>query len=117
MQVKTKEDALLHCFDLWLWLAMNPRKGKREWPGWKAQGGYLQDCQYECPACEYVKRDWDFEMDKSCEDDCIISWSDRWCEDSKAEFRLWKNPKNTAKDRTKWALEIAILALEALCPN
>ncbi len=50
MRVKTKEDALLHCFDLWLWLALNPGMAKGHWPGWD----YLEPCQSNCPCCEYA---------------------------------------------------------------
>lgn len=113
MKIKSREDALLHCFDLWLWLALNPDKvcgSKQLWPGWEERGGYLDYCYRNCPCCEFAPTD--------C-NRCPIKWSytgskDYMCEYS--EYRKWRNSK-TLEDRTKWALEIAILALEALNPK
>lgn len=48
----TKEEALQYCYDLWSWLAENPTKGKRDWPGWKKNGGEFQ-ARLACFACEF----------------------------------------------------------------
>jgi len=112
MKVETREDALLHCFDLWLWLACNPaRKFKEDWPGWEENGGYLEHCNCYCPCCHYVynyvyKRDFE-----QCQDLCPIKWSDIWC--MTGEFGSYCTA-TTNKERTKWALKIAELALDAL---
>jgi len=113
MRIKTKEDALLHCFDLWLWLALNPEKGKRDWPGFELNGGYLETPEEFCPCCEYMA-----EANLDCKD-CIIKWStdhtdkSKWCCNPKFEFRNWRNSM-LLPESTLWALEIAILALTAL---
>ncbi len=102
MKVETREDALLHCFDLWIWLAVTGKRDKKEWPGWKIKGGYLESCTDECPACE---------VSTTCEY-CIIRWrviGD--CTDS--EFDDWCYAPDT-KNRSEVALKIASLALEAL---
>ncbi len=112
MKIKTREDALLHCFDLWLWLAVTGND-KGDWPGWKFRGGHLERCECLCPVCGYTKRDWSKPKVYSCENSCLIKWNGRWCESITAEYSRWSRSK-TKKDRKKWALEIAILALEAL---
>ena len=103
MKVETREDALLHCFDLWLWLAVTGGKLKYLWPGWKAQGGYLEHCFAHCPTCEYTN---------VCAT-CIINWNGIDCNTDDGEFKKWGNAK-TKQERTKWALKIAALALDAL---
>ena len=111
MKVKTKEDALLHCFDLWLWLACNPDGDKLGWPGWELNDGYLEECDNQCPCCEFT------DEDKGC-DDCPI---DKWATDSttrcyryhKGEFRLWEDAINS-EEKTRYALDIATLALDSL---
>ena len=37
--------------DLWNWLSHNPFKRKRDWPGWKRNGGKHIDTGNECFAC------------------------------------------------------------------
>jgi hypothetical protein len=109
MKVKTREDALLHCFDLWLWLALNPEKRKENWPGWKFNGGYLEECSGDCPCCDYkvsIKN-------SSCTTHCPIKWTDGHCLSSGSEYIEYIYAK-TFKERTKWALKIAELALDAL---
>jgi len=109
MKIKTREDALLHCFDLWLWLAVTGTLVKADWPGWMENGGHLEPCQAHCPACDYTKRgDWE-----DCTSSCPLKWTNGWCNDSDGEFCKW-NHAQSKKDRKKWALEIAILALKAL---
>lgn len=36
------------------WLAENPDKNKRDWPGWKSNGGTFEDIETYCFACDYV---------------------------------------------------------------
>ncbi len=103
MKVETREDALLHCFDLWLWAAVTGSKHKEDWPGLKKNGGYLEYCLHDCPACEYSE---------SCEH-CIIKWKEECCVHAGSEFSKWDNAR-TKQERTKWALRIAALALDAL---
>lgn len=113
MKVKTREDALLHCFDWWLWLACNPTRKKYEWPGLKSNGGYLEKCDHNCPCCEYASHI----TCTTCEN-CILKWSgeNAGCIGTKinpGEFRIWKNAE-TPKEKTKWALKICELCIDAL---
>jgi len=104
MKIITREDALLHCFDLWLWLAVTGKKHKENWPGWEFNGGYLEKCFADCPVCKYSE---------DCET-CIISWTGEDCSEShKGEFYKWRKA-TTKQEHTKWALKIAGLALDAL---
>ncbi|KKM94057.1 hypothetical protein LCGC14_1202170 [marine sediment metagenome] len=107
MKVETKTDALLHCFDLWLWMAVTGEKDKDEWPGWKRNGWYLENCFADCPACEYM------ENKKIDCNKCIISWPKTECDGAGGLFRRWRWSE-TKKEKKQLALEIAILALEAL---
>jgi hypothetical protein len=110
MKVKTREDALLHCFDLWLWLALNPDKIKVDCPIWKSNGGYLETLTgAHCPCCDYkclIKNSW-------CSTHCPIKWKGGHCLENASEFMKY-NDSTTFKARTKWALKIAELALDAL---
>ena len=104
MIAQTREEALLDCFDLWLWIAVT-NGHKFEWPGWKTNGGYLELCTSFCPACEF-----------STECDCIIKWGScgGHCNSSGSPFYYWHNGRPSKKDRKKYALQIATLALKAL---
>ena len=103
MEIETKRDALLHCFDLWLWLAVTGAAHKMEWPGWKFNGGYLGNCENNCPCCGYA----------SCSQCPIDIWANGYCESEDSPFTNWFKSQ-TKTERSKWALEIAILALDAL---
>jgi hypothetical protein len=50
----TKRKALQICYELFTWLAENPGKHKKEWPGW-IKYGYMQN---NCPCCEYQIRNY-----------------------------------------------------------
>lgn len=116
MKIETKEDALLHCFDLWLWLALNPDKEKWDWPGWKNKGGHLEDCENDCPCCEYREYvEHKICYANSCHNTCSVKWKGGNCLNFKSEYKEWGRLfPNETEDRKKWALEIAILALEAM---
>ncbi len=104
MKIETREDALLHCFDLWLWLAVTGSPGKDRWPGWEKNGGHLESCLHDCPVCGHSRQ--------ICSH-CIIKWKKAWCDDEEAEYGKWTNAESK-QERTKYALEIAALALDAL---
>ena len=108
MKIKTKNDSLLHCFDLWLWLAVTGDTRKYEWPGWKENGGYLEKCSQHCPACAFSSPE-DL-MDCS---DCVVKWPDGHCNVKESPFYQWYGSQ-TKRTRSKYALEIVILVLEAL---
>ena len=109
MKVETKEDALIHCFDLWLWLSLHPNEQKSDWPGWYWNGGYLSECNHNCPVCEY-----DLVVNNNgCEPDCLISWTSGGggcCSDG-SPYKEWSPGRSNAKDL---ALDICTLALDAL---
>jgi len=118
MKVKTKQDALLHCFDLWMWCAVTGKTDKNNWPGWKRKGGYLEACVNVCPLCEFcfgndLNDDPDTVVDDPVCQNCPIKWSGGDCQSIDSEFFKWANA-TLPKARSKWALEIAILALKAL---
>ena len=110
MKVETKEDALIHCFDLWLWCAVTG-KNKYDWPGWGFNGGYLNPCQFDCPCCEYVGYD-GYEQNKVLCDECPISWGVARCFYGSV-FLEWECARTVANRKTA-ALKIATLAMEAL---
>lgn len=113
MKIETRKDALLHCFDLWLWLAVTGSRDKCGWPGWKSRGGYLDVCEMGCPVCEYSTLRPELDCNRR---GCIIAWNsvDGCCNDNgTTEYQQWNSARNR-QTRTKWALKIAALALDAL---
>ena len=113
MIVKTKEDALLHCFDLWLWMACNPERLKEDWPGWIRNGGYLGRCMSHCPCCEYKENNNDENM--SCENICPLTWTvgGDWCGNDYSPYGKWNSTIRLSL-KTKYALEICALAIDAM---
>jgi len=113
MIVETKEDAVLHCFDLWLWMACNPEEPKHMWPGWLSNGGYLGCCMLECPCCEYQGNNDD--EDFPCNVICPLTWTvgGEWCGDADSPYKKWINSK-TSSEKTEYALEICALAIDAM---
>ncbi len=109
MKIETREDALLHTIDLWLWLAVTGNRFKGQWPGWEDRGGYLGDCLHDCPVCHFTAIG---NFRTKCKK-CPIKWSKNKCWLFGGEFKRWESGA-TIETRKKWALEIAILALEAL---
>ena len=151
---KTEEDALLSCFDLWIWLSAFPEEEKEDWPGWEDNGGTLQACEHNCPVCEYtnveyrstpnhIRREsnqmhrcqygrkcpinWTYnaeEIKNNKEIDKLILSLEAWeeyhpdwcieCETYGTRYYKWKWNHNDLEEKSKCALEIAILALDAL---
>ena len=53
--IYTKKKALQITADLWEWLEKHPSKAKRNWPGWKENGGNIEDINgNSCACCDYV---------------------------------------------------------------
>ena len=50
----TKTEAIDACVDLWYWFSKNRGTKKKDWPGWKINGGTVIQCEGNCPACEYT---------------------------------------------------------------
>jgi len=113
MKVKTEEDAVLHCFDLWLWIACNPEKSKRRWPGWMSNGGYLEECMSYCPCCQYEEDN--NEEDMPCENVCPLTWTVNgyWCGADNSPYKKWHDSR-TPLGKTMYALEICALAIDAM---
>ena len=93
MKIKTKEDALLHSFDLWLWLACHPKSDKVGWPGWKHNGGYI-DSWCLCPICDYTSV-----RNISCMS-CPVDWSHdnqpyMSCTDPRSIYKRWVASKSS----------------------
>lgn len=109
MSKLSKRDALLHCFDLWMWLAVTGRY-KAEWPEWEHNGGDVGCFDSNCPMCEYVEG-----RGLDC-GGCPINWTEEpegICTECDSPFEHWSNA-TSARERKKYALEIAVLALETL---
>jgi len=115
MKIETREDALLWCFTLWMDMARTGNSRKSESWVWKTKGGGLFKCEYDCPACQYVHINLGEPNYRECAAVCPIKWSsiNNHCCSVNSEFMKWKY-STTKTDNKKWALEIAILALEAL---
>lgn len=107
MKVETKEDACLCGFDLWLELAVTGSNNKSTFTGWRFNSGVVEECVHDCPCCEFVK------VIKGMCCVCPIRWASTYCESFGSEFDNWCKAKST-QEYSKWALEIAILHLEAL---
>ena len=63
------EECKKHHHDMWVWLAENPRKSKREWPKWSSVGLIDMDVYVKfhwCFACLYCRL--------TC-DKCPIKWT------------------------------------------
>jgi hypothetical protein len=58
MKRLTKRAALLACAELWEWLAENPCKSKMEWPGWEEFEGKYGQALWDCPCCQYFRKEW-----------------------------------------------------------
>lgn len=106
--IKTKKEALERCFDVWLCAAVNPRLSKGALPVWERNGGWLEECSGDCPCCAY-----DTEYCKMCP----IKWTKhktkRLCDHPSSPFYKW-NSANSIVEKTKYALEICVLAIEGL---
>lgn len=110
MEKLSKRDALLDCFDLWVWLSVTGSKRKVGWPEWKSNGGSVKWCATNCPVCQYS-----YEHDTRC-NQCLIGWTTgpgNHCTDSSSPYHKWAIAKTIAR-RKEYALEIAVLALKAL---
>jgi len=104
---------------LWTWLAENPGKSKRDWPGWYSLGitNYTNDRWYNrCFACAAVwhngrpgcqkcpikwtdkRSDEQRELDAANPQPCVV------CELSSAEYHKWMN----ARDSGNVTIEVAI---------
>ncbi|MBU1621761.1 MAG: hypothetical protein KKF27_20390 [Gammaproteobacteria bacterium] len=104
---KNATEALEACFDLWLSLAVSSSKDKEESLIWEENGGWLAYCTAECPCCEYTKS-----KNYNC-NKCPIKWQGNYCENDNSPYRKWWLSE-TNLERTKYALEICILSLEAI---
>lgn len=104
MKIKTASDALNHCFDLWLWLAWHPYSSKCNWPGLISNGGYLEALWQYCPLCELY-----FQNCVRCKKLINVDL----CTSQMSPYNQWTRA-TLASSRSKAALEIAIIALEAL---
>lgn len=105
---------------LWLWLAKNPLRGKRDWPGWE----YVECGIHRCFACEiarsrHLKIKTNFlrsaEICKFCP---IIEWAknadglNAACTRMDKQFYRWDSAARPAT-KTRLALEIANLEWKA----
>ena len=95
---------------MWNWLAENPKKRKKDWPGWKNHNDYIfpkAEHSY-CFLCGYVSAD----PEKGCSN-CLLDWIITGkCisteDESESYFGLYYNAK-TEKEQSKYAKIIAEL--------
>jgi len=102
----TKSTALQICEDMWSWLAVNPNRGKEEWPGWEANGGGISEMPYDCSCCAYAvqpagRTKYGVEYGGIAEDECkrcplADFWPDGRCFISDTPFVIWDetNPRS-----------------------
>jgi hypothetical protein len=60
---------------LWRWLRDNPTKPKRDWPGWKINGGTYDIVFGYCFACDYDENMHPYGSDCFC---CPLIWPYGW---------------------------------------
>jgi len=120
----TKSVALQLCEDLWGWLALNPEKGKEEWPGWEANGGSIPMMPFNCPCCAYGAQITERTTDEVrsmgiMADECKYCplagfWPDGRCVFANSLFQVWHgtNPRGRFGPliRTGCATMIALAA-------
>jgi len=96
----TRDEAIKNHRAMWNWLAENPSKEKKDWPGW--DGMDIGEVCGECFACEYSS---------GCSE-CLFIWPGQDCcnrDDNNAGlFEIWENQGNLEK-RAVLALQIANL--------
>lgn len=107
----TKDECVNLHRELWDWLSKNPKKDKRDWPGWKNLR-YIEShcfacdyCLYDCPNCLFI---WPY-------DHCISVFEID--EDTDEElgknigiFALWDESEDST-ERTKLAEQIRDLPI------
>ena len=102
-----------YCFDnhrkMWHWLAENPKKGKKDWPGWKHHNDsiFSKEEADHCFICGYISDD----PDKDCYN-CPMDWViTNICVDTYPEksYYLSYCDAITHKAKTKYAKIIANL--------
>ena len=102
-----------YCIDnhrkMWHWLAENPDKNKKDWPGWKRHNDDIFPKEEEnyCFLCGYISAD----SEKDC-DNCPIDWvvTDMCMETyPKKSYYLSYYDTLTLKAKTKYAEIIANL--------
>lgn len=88
----TKQNVYKYCYELWSWLAEDPKRRKYDWPGWKIFKNI--NIEHRCFACEYVKRKKKLEVmdiSKFCIE-CPLSelWGkNNNCESDNSPFNKW----------------------------
>ena len=100
-----------YCIDnhrkMWNWLAENPKKGKKDWPGWEHHNDDVFNKKEEdhCFLCGYVSA----EPDKGCSH-CLLDWVVTYkCSDNDSYFEKYHCDFLTLEDRAKYAEIIANL--------
>lgn len=87
--------------ELWNYLAENPTKWKRDWPGWEENGGEYNKVPSYCFACA-------FNTDNACYN-CPLIWPSGCCTDYGGLYKKWAKESISLEERTSLALQIANL--------
>lgn len=107
---KDLENALLDCFDLWVWQAGNIKEGYWRWPGWEKNGGWASAAMNSCPLCEYVFKTAKF--NEGCKM-CPVDWEPAVkCTDNNSILDVIDFTEGEEKELA--TLEVAIKALDRL---
>lgn len=101
----TKQEAIRLHRKQWHWLAKNPTKQKRHWPGWKR----IKETVFnDCFACQYAMEKGD--DCKSCAF-CPFLWNGaKTCQGAGSPYQKWffTDKTDTAR-RAQFAFEVATL--------
>ena len=89
---------------MWNWLADNPDKNKKDWPGWKKHDYVTNNC-FICGYCEEYSKDCDMRyIDKFC-DLCPLDWEIT----NDCGLSSYYNKWNRGENRARMARKIANL--------
>ena len=102
----TRSQAIRSHRKLWRWLAENPFAYKREWPGWKQNGGFYKRCRSNCFLCEYVDQNRNKENNLI---PCPLDWSPGTSCQNNLDYLLWETRNGTEEEISQAARNIAKL--------
>ena len=87
--------------ELWNYLAENPTKHKKDWPGWEINGGEYSEVVGHCFACEFT-------IAVICYN-CPLIWPSGCCTGYNGLYSEWAKEGISLEERTSLALKIANL--------
>jgi len=125
----TRKRSLEVCRDLWDWLSKNPKKAKKDWPGWYDIASKYKTSR-NCPCCDYIHQfgivlnSWDIcplkgywvkgDTSASCLkfDSIYDKWKNASIECFRKDNSVNRNPRRKAKYYAEKIRDAAITELE-----